>query len=201
MSRNYSYRRERRRGGMGCLAWLVVLVWVVLLGVLGYRFFLRPQISQILGSQIAGDGNPPAPASGPGGITDQVGQQAGEALPTVIAALPSGEIRVSEQQANEFLNSRLPKGVDKANVRFVQGEVQIDLTALGQTSTAHTGLAVQNGRVIAVNPRIEGLLGQLISLQDLTHSLEQQLNGQLAAQNRRVSNVQVGDGELVVNVE
>lgn len=207
MSRNSSYRRETyqrpRRRGMGCMVWLVALVWIVLLAVLGYRFFLRPQISQYLGDQIANQVNPPAPGSTarPGGATGDLAQQAGQALPTVVAALPAGQVRVSEQQANEFIAARAPQPFDTAKVRFVPGEVQIDLNAFGLTSTAHVGLAVQNGRVITLNPQIDGPLGQFISLADLTSSIEQQLNDQLAAQNRRLRDLQVNQGEIVVDVE
>ena len=51
-----SYRQEpyyrRRRRGNGCLIWLVALIWIVLLAVLAYRFWLRPQVSQYVGQQI-----------------------------------------------------------------------------------------------------------------------------------------------------
>ena len=52
---SYRYERsrpERRRSRVGCLAWLVALIWIVLLGVLAYRFLVRPQVSRYVGSQI-----------------------------------------------------------------------------------------------------------------------------------------------------
>lgn len=199
MSR-YNPRVERpRRRGNGCLAGVVALVWIALLLVVGYQFFLKPQLSQYVGGQIAERANPPA--TGLGGATDKVTRQAQQALPTVVAALPSGTVRVTQQQANEFLASRSLGPVDKATIRFVPNEVQIDLTAFGSTSTARTGLAVQNGRVIAINPTIDGLLGQFISLADLTKAFEQQINDQLGAQGRTISQVQVNAGEIVVTVE
>ena len=86
-------------------------------------------------------------------------------------------------------------------MRFVPDKVQADLRALGTTSTARMGLAVQNGRIIAVNPRLDGPLGQVIALGDLTSSLERQLNDQLATQGRRVTDVRVNQGELVITIE
>jgi hypothetical protein len=192
-------RPERRRRGNGCLAWLVALVWIILLGVVAYRYWLRPQISQYVGQQIA------ERVSGDAG--SQVGQQiergAAAALPTALAALPSGELRISEEQANAYLAARADslKPLDSATIRFVPNEVQADLRAVGTTSVARMGLAVQDGRIIAVNPQLDGPLNQLIALPDLTGALEKQLNDQLAAQGRRVTNVRVEQGILVVTIE
>ncbi|MBK9712052.1 MAG: hypothetical protein IPO81_12135 [Kouleothrix sp.] len=196
------YRRppERpRRRGLGCLAWLVLLVWVLLLALLAYRFWLRPQVSQYIGQQIGEQLRSNVGAQ----TNQQIEQGAAAALPTAIAALPSGEVRVSEAQANEYLAAHADslKPVESAQVHFVPGEVQTDLRAFGTISTARMGLAVQNGRIIAVNPRLDGPLGQLVALPDLTSALERQLNDQLAIQGRRITNVEVGEGELVITIE
>jgi len=63
------------------------------------------------------------------------------------------------------------------------------------------GVAIQNGRIIAVDPQLDGPLGQLIALPDLTRALEQQLNDQLAAQGRRVTNARVEQGALIMTIE
>src|SRR5436190_21903132 len=123
-----SYRNERRlaprrRSRNGCLALLVALVWIVLLAVIGYRYWLRPQVSQYVGRRIAeqvgaaaagqaGNGTPPQ---------QQIEQGAAQALPTVVAALPSGELRVTDEQANAYLVERADslKPLDSAIVHFV----------------------------------------------------------------------------------
>jgi hypothetical protein len=197
-----SYRQERyyrRRRRTTCLAWLVALVWIVLLGLLAYRYFVRPQISRSIGSQI-GD----QLRSNVGGqVQQQIEQGAQQALPTVVAVLPSGELRIAEDEANQYFaaNAEQFRPVESIRVRFVPGEVQADIGALGTTSTARLGLAVQDGRIIAVNPRLSGPLDQVISLADLTAALEQQFNQQLSAQGRRATDVRVEQGVLVVTIE
>jgi hypothetical protein len=121
----------------------------------------------------------------------------------MVAALPSGELRVTNEQANAYLAERAAslKPIDSATVRFVPDEVQVDLQAAGLASTARMGLAVQNGRIIAVDPKLDGPLGQFIALPDLTRALEQQLNDQLAAQGRRITAARVEQGALVVTIE
>jgi hypothetical protein len=196
MSHRYERRRpEPRRSRRGCLAWLVALVWIVLLGLLAYRYWLRPQVSQYIGSQIGEQ------------LRSQVGGQiqqgAQGALPTVVAALPSGELHISEAEANQYFASHAAdlRPIESVKVRFVPGEVQADIGAMSTVSTARMGLAVQDGRIIALNPRIEGPLEQVVSLPDLTKALEQQFNDQLATQGRRATDIRVVQGELVVTIE
>jgi hypothetical protein len=200
MSYRYERRQpERRRSRVGCLAWLVALVWIVLLGLLAYRYWARPQVSSYIGSQIAEQLG--APGGGPEG--QQVQERAQQALPTVVAALPSGELRISEAEANAYFAAHADafKPVESITVRFVPGEVQADIRALGAVSTARLGLVAQNGRIVAQNPRIDGPLDQVVSLPDLTAALEREFNDQLTAQGRRATNVRVEQGELVINIE
>ena len=200
MSYRYERRsRERRRSRVGCLAWLVALVWILLLGLLAYRYWIRPQVSSYIGSQIAdqlgaGGDRPPG---------QQIQEGAQQALPTVIAALPSGELRISEADANTYFAAHADalRPVESITVRFVPDEVQADIRALGAVSTARLGLVAQNGRIVAQNPRIDGPLDQVVSLADLTAALERQFNDQLNAQGRRATNVRVEQGALVVTIE
>ena len=202
-----SYRNERRREPQrrkrnGCLIWLVALIWIALLAVLGYRYWLRPQVSQYVGRQIA-DQVGAAGGGQAGTPQQQIEQGAAQALPTALAALPSGELRVTDEQANAYLVDRASslKPIESATVHFVPDEVQVELRAMGLSSTARMGLAVQNGRIIAVEPKLDGALGQFIALPDLTRALEQQLNDQLAAQGRRITAARVEQGALVVTIE
>jgi hypothetical protein len=205
MSYRNERRPERRRSRNGCLAWLVALVWIVLLAVVGYRYWLRPQVSQYVGRQIAEQ----VGAAGAGQTSNgtppqqQIEQGAAQALPTALAALPSGELRITDEQANVYLAERADslKPINSATVHFVPDQVQVDLQAAGLSGTASMGLAVQNGRIIAVDPKLDGPLGQFIALTDLTRALEQQLNDQLAAQGRRITAARVEQGALIVTIE
>ena len=207
-----SYRNERRRelrrdeprrrNRNGCLALLVALVWIILLAVIGYRYWLRPQISQYLGRQIAEQVGA-AQAVGATPSQQQIEQGAAQVLPTAVAALPSGELRVTDAQANAYLaeHASALKPIESATVRFVPDQVQVDLRAAGFSSTARMGVGVQNGRIIATDPKLDGPLGQVIALPDLTRALEQQLNDQLAAQGRRVTAARIEQGVMIVTIE
>jgi hypothetical protein len=198
--RNERRREPRRRSRNGCLALLVALVWIILLAVIGYRYWLRPQISQYVGRQIAEQIGASGTTPGP---QQQIEQGAAQVLPTAVAALPSGELRVTDAQANAYLAERADslRPIQSANVRFVPDEVQVDLQAAGFSSTARMGVDVQNGRIVATNPQLDGPLSQVIALPDLTRAIEQQLNDQLAAQGRRVAAARVEQGALIVTIE
>jgi hypothetical protein len=199
MSHRYERRYERRRSRVGCLAWLVALVWILLLGLLAYRYWIRPQVSSYIGSQIAEQ----LGAGGDRSAEQQIQQGAQQALPTVVAALPSGELRISEADANAYFAAHADalRPVESVTVRFVPNEVQADIRALGSVSTARLGLVAQNGRVVAQNPRIDGPLDQVVSLADLTATLERQFNDQLSAQGRRATNVRIEQGVLIITIE
>jgi len=193
--RQEPYYRRRRSRRTTCLAWLVALIWVLLLGLLAYRYLIRPQISRYVGSQIGEQLR--------SNVGDQIQERAQQELPTVVAGLPSGELRIGEEDANQYFAAHADqlRPVDSLRVRFVPGEIQADIGALGTTSTARLGLAVQNGRVVALNPRIDGPLDQIVSLADLTTALEQQFNDQLTAQGRRATDVRIEQGVLIVTIE
>jgi hypothetical protein len=191
-------RRRSRNRTLGCL---VALIWIVLALVLGYQYYLRPRVSEMVGRAIGRQ-----IGSGPPGATDpasQIQEGAARTLPTAVAALPAGEVRISEEEANAYIgaNPQALGPLDSLRVRFMPGLVQADLAAFGQESTASAGLAVQGGRIIAVNPQLDGPLSSLITIEDLLAPIEQQLNDELAAAGRRITDVRVEAGALVLTVE
>lgn len=204
-----TYRRLARRPerrGRGCLVSLVVLVWVILGALLFYQYYLRPRISQQIGEQISRQlivvptGQPGQPADVnpvPG-----AGQSAG-ILPTLVASLPVGEIRITEAAANDYMAANIDrfKPIEAVKLHFVPGAIEADLVALGATSTARMGAQIQAGQIIATNPSIDGPLANLVDLQDLIGPLQQQLNDELSAQGRRVTDVRVEPGVLIFVVE
>lgn len=208
MSNNYrrgmEQRRSQRRSRLGCLAGIVALVWLALGGVLIYRSYIAPRISSQLGTAIGSriEGGLGA-APGEGQPQGDVQQGASGAAATAVAALPEGELRFTEAQINGYIaaQSESLKPIDSATVHLTPGEVQVDVRALGLSGAGRSGLAVQDGRIIAVNPRVEGVLGRLVSAEDLARTLEQQVNAQLAAEGRRVKDVRIEQGALVVTIE
>jgi hypothetical protein len=182
--------QARPRRSLSCLGWTVALIWLLVALVALYLFWLRPSLSRMIGEQTALrlDTGSSAAATG--------------VLPTLVAALPAGEMRITEQEANAYLQAHadLLAPIEQASLRFVSDGLEVDVRAFGLDGTARMGLALQNGRVIALNPRLDGPLGRLVALDELLAPLEQQLNDQLKAQGRRITDLRITPGVLVVTL-
>jgi hypothetical protein len=174
-------RNERRRGGCGCI--FVGLLLLVLLAGGVYLFGVRPLLSRTAETQLE----------------RQIEQNA----PTVVGALPTGTLTISDQEVNSFIaaNPESLQPLDSATVSFTPGLISAELRAFGTSSTATTGLAVVDGRLVAVNPTISGPVGTLVSAETIGRALTEQLNQQLVAQNKRASDVRVEQGQLVIVIE
>ena len=160
---------------------------------------MRDTVRQQLGQAAATPQN---------GAAVQPARQPTPAVPALdiagaVAALPAGEFTVTEAQANAYIAPKLPslKPVDRLTVRFVPGEVQLQIGAYGLSSTAHIGLAVQQGKVLAVNPQLDGPLAGLIDLNDFIGPVQQAINDQLGAQGRSVRSITIGNGVITAEME
>jgi hypothetical protein len=208
MSRRYQpYHRPpaaRPRQRSSCLS-VVVGVVVLLLLMEGYALWVRPQVSNYVGEQTSVRlGLPPgAPGAEVQSYVQQQAEQGRQTLPTAIAAMPAGTFVLSEANANAYLAQHRDElgPIDNITVRFLPGEVQADVAAMGTSTTVTAGLIVQNGQVQVVDPQVSGVLGLLLSVEELVRPLEQHLNQQLAAQGRAIRDGRVEQGQIVVTVE
>jgi hypothetical protein len=168
--------------------------------LLFYAWWLRPQLSGYLGHQVSV--NLAQPSALPGEVQQGI-DQARQNLPAVIAALPEGEIRINEQQANAFLQSNQSAldPVEPLAVQFVPGQVQADFALYGTQGRLSAGVAVQDGRVVVQNPRLDGPLGHLLAIEDVVRPIEAELNQQLRAQNQQVRAARIEQGQVIIVVE
>ncbi|WP_322488601.1 hypothetical protein [Chloroflexus sp.] len=183
-----SARRQpaRRREASGCAGQLARLgVGLVVIAAL-YLLLARPQLSTALGRSIADLLAPPAAT-------------ANAPLPDLIAALPAGEVTVSEAEINGYLagiDAVLP--VETASVQLVADRAIVTVHAYGMTSVVSTSLTVRDGRVAAVDPQIEGPLAALVSVNDLTTALNERLNAELLRQGRQIVAARIDNGMLTI---
>jgi hypothetical protein len=183
------YRRARppqRRSG--CLTGLAVLVWAAIILVALFYFVGRPLIAGYVARQVGG------------GAQGQLEGSAEGVIPSIVAALPPGEIIVTEEQANEFFAARAGQlgPIESVSVRLLPGQVQADLMAAGTVSQASLGLAAYNGQVVALNPQLSGPLGLAVSADTLASTITDRLNEQLAAQGKQAREVRVEQGRVVI---
>lgn len=204
MSYRYERYRERpRSAGRRWLISLTIIVWLLVAGFLAVRFFVRPRVTDYVNRKVVEAVNPQASVdANPGEALRESLQQ----IPINVAIKP-GKIRVTEDDANEYLYAyrQKLKGIDNVRVRFVPGEVQADVTASIQgfavSSTARAQPVVENGRIVARNAALDQPLGSVLSIDSLMNALVNRINDELAAQGRRVTGIRVEQGVAVIEVE
>jgi hypothetical protein len=190
---------------------------VLLLLIEAYALWLRPQVSQRIGQHIgSGLGLPGVPGGAvlpqweqsepqgaAGGALQEQMQAAQQSLPTAIAAMPPGEVRLTQQEANAFLaaNRAALQPVDNLTLQFVPGRVRSTVDIYGTTLNVVSGVAVQDGWLTVVEPQIEGVPGYVLSIEEIIRPLEAQFNQQMRAQGRSLRAVRIEQGQMVVLVE
>jgi hypothetical protein len=169
------------------------------LGCVALRYFVRPLITDYFNRQVA-------VSIAPDAVVDN---NAGEALQDSLQQvpipidIPTGTLAISEEQANSYLaeyRGRLEQ-IDDMRLRFVPGEVQIDVTAGFLTGTARTQPIVSDGRIIASNARLDEPLGSFFAVGPLMQALVDRINDEVAAQGKTVTDVQIEQGTAVVTVQ
>lgn len=187
------YRTMRRRESASCFGLLLRLAVAVMLIIALYAVLVRPRVGEFVGEQIAGQL----------GGSDQTAGAGGAVLPGAVAALPAGELTVTEQAANQYIaaNPTALGPLDDLQLRFTPGNIEADISAFGAQGQARLGLESRDGRIVVVNPQLSGPLGLLVPADDVVRAVEQHLNAELQTQNRLVSVVRVEQGQVVILVE
>ena len=114
----------------------------------------------------------------------------------------SRQKRITQAQVNQYLvtNARSLSPLDSARARLLPAKVEADLLAYGFKGTIRTGLAAKDGRIVVVNPKISGALAWFVSAGDVGPLLEQEINRIVNPQRQRVTNVQVINQAVVVQM-
>lgn len=186
-----------------CMSTSVVIGVVLVLLAVGYLEFIRPDLGAYVGEQVAQQFGGATPTRSGSSQQQILEERVGSYLPDAVAALPVGETRVSDTRLNEYLaaNADQLAPLEQVTITFVPGRVEGDLVAYGITNHLSLGLSVQDGRIVAVDPQLEGPLALVISVEDLVRSLETQFNSQLADQGRVIHDIRIEQGEAVLIME
>ncbi|GIV96587.1 MAG: hypothetical protein KatS3mg057_1244 [Herpetosiphonaceae bacterium] len=190
----YSPRPERRRSrAFSCLLVLTIFVLLLLILAIAVLIVVRPQVSKLAGTVIGSQLEQQLQER----MRARIGE--GQEIPPDFA----GEVAIADAEINQYIAEH-PQEIaplDSAHVRFVPGEIVVEMEAYGVNGQAHAGLAIQDGRVVAVNPRIDGPLSLLLDAQEIAGSLEQELNAQLTRDGKQVTEIFIEQGQIIAVIE
>jgi hypothetical protein len=204
-----------RRRRPSCLGITIAVGVLLLLLVEGFLMFADPSLKEQVGEQVGRQveqwsqqvGTPGLPPiGGPSGQTltnDQVTAQVERGIPGAIAALPHGEVAIEEAWLNTYLAANADEDgmVDDVNVTFTGGKIEADVQALGTQNYVTLGVQNVDGRIVAVDPHLDGPLAMVVSFDEMITELEEQINAELVAQGRTVQHIRIEEGKMVVLID
>jgi predicted RNA-binding Zn-ribbon protein involved in translation (DUF1610 family) len=115
----------------------------------------------------------------------------------------SGRISLSEAEINQDLtrNAELYQPVEHVSVTIDPDEIAIRFELYGVSSTYHSGLTVEDGRLVVVDPSLSGPAGRIIDADAIGAVFEREVAELLRRSDLRPTNVRLRDGSIVVVTE
>ncbi len=177
--------RRRNRVGcvLGCLGTLLVLA--LLLGIT-WIFALRPYIHDVAETQMDN------------AMTSVVNQ-----IPAVGLPIPPGTtLPISDSTINTMLAANVADSdpVQSPNVQTTSNQILLDFKLYGQDCTITTIPQMQNGKLVATNVTVSGIVSLVLSSKDITTLLNSHIEDVQARVNHRVTNIHLADQEIDVTV-
>jgi hypothetical protein len=175
-------RRGRRRAGctLGCLSALIILILVI--GA-GWVFAVRPYLHNIAQTQL-----------------DQAMSAAVDQIPPQAAQLPPGPIAVQENAVNNLivLNLAPSDPVQHPNTLIDPSGVHLSFQLYNQPCTISLVPQAVNGKIVASNVTVSGIIGLVMSPQEITATLNKHLADAQARLQHSIKGVTLKEHEMDV---
>jgi len=174
-------RRRRSRVGcaLGCFSTFAILI--IVLGVV-WVFALRPYAHDLATTQIDN------------AMTSAINQ-----IPPQVAQIPAGTtLPVQEVVLNNLLvlNIAPSDPVQNTNMQIAPSGVHLDFKLYGQPCTITSVPQAKNGKLVATNVTVTGVIGLVMSSDDITTLLNKHFADAQARINHSVTDVQLKDHEI-----
>jgi hypothetical protein len=175
---------EQAHGGppglvLGCLAFLIIAV----VGALLAWGAVRPIVSNQVEDEISV------------GISNEL-RKVGQ-----ISVPASGQVTLTEDQIHADLvrYSDLYDPINDVAVTIQPKEVAIRFKLYGLTSTFRGGLTVEDGRIVVVDPSLDGPAGRIVNADDISSAFETEVAELLSRSNLKPTAVKLRNGSIVIS--
>jgi hypothetical protein len=192
------YEAPPRRRVNRLLLRFTIFVWLLVFGCVGLRAFAVPAVNDLFYNRVLQAVNPDIEV--PQNPREAVGT-AVEQLPFNVPTLPTGTFTIPEDQATAYMSAQSDRlGVDNIQVQFVPGEMVTTVGVGPLSGTLRTEARAENGRVVLENKGLDGVIGQVISLDAIVDGLETRLNSEVSRQGRQVESIDIQQDQAVVTI-
>jgi zinc-ribbon domain len=139
-------------------------------------------------------------------VQDQLQTQVSEAVGRQVASLDSlsmntnGEIVVTEKDLNESLgqHEKAYEPLKNMTVRIDDGLITITVDAYGTSSTYTADAKIDKGKLVIVDPKVDGPAGQVLSADELAEIIEGQFTALMNRFDRTPTAIRLRDGSISV---
>lgn len=175
-------KRRRRTGG--CLLGAFGLLAVIIIGLGAvWAFVVRPTLHNLAVQQI-----------------NSTLSQAVNQIPPVVSPIPPPPVVVSQDTLNNIVTlNTAPSGpVQHTNAQITSNNVRFDFQIYGQPCSITGVPQAQGGKLVVTNVTISGLIGLILSPDDITSIFNQHLADAQARLNHQVVDVQLADQQMTI---
>jgi hypothetical protein len=139
-------------------------------------------------------------------LKDQLHTQVTEAVSRQVAVLDNlpmrttGEIVVTEEVLNQSLrkHEKAYEPLENATVRLNDDRITITVDAYGTSSTYTANAKIDNGKLVVLDPTVDGPAGQVLSADELAEIVESQFTALMNRFNRTPTAIRLRDGSISV---
>lgn len=170
--------RPKRRRGLGCL--LTLLILVIVLGA-GWFLALRPYLHNMAEQEINN------------AMSSAINQ-----IPPLISQAPIKTLNIGENVINNVivLNSSPSSPVQNAVVHVTAHNVELDFQLYGQPCSITQVLKVENGKLMATDVGVNGVLGLIMSPDEMASILNKNYDQAQQHIQRTVQQVSLKEHEI-----
>jgi hypothetical protein len=137
---------------------------------------------------------------------DQLHTQVTEAVSRQVASLDTvgatstGEIVITEKDFNDSLRAheKAYEPLKNATVQIDDGQIAITVDAYGTSSTYTADAKIEKGKLVLVDPTVDGPAGQVLSADELAEIIEGQFNSLMRRFDRTPTAIRLRDGSISI---
>lgn len=175
-------KRRSRVGGCLLAAFGLLAVLIIGLGA-AWAFVVRPYLHNLAVQQI-----------------DNTMTQAVNQIPPQVSQLPPGPLPIQQDALNNLitLNTAPSDPVQHTNMQIMPDKVQFTFQIYGQPCTITGVPQAQGGKLVLTNVTVSGVIGLILSPDDITTLFNKHLADAQARINHQIVSVQLMDQQMIL---